>query len=84
MRPVPLLLLHKTPGRVYPGQPYGVVSHLESFDRFGGLSVCYNDEMSKKYVRLLNTSVPEAFFLALFPHLSHIVSVDVTITHGAL
>lgn len=31
-----------------------------------------------------STSVPEALLLALFPSLSHIISVDMTITHRAL
>ena len=30
------------------------------------------------------TSVPEALLLAFFPHLSHILSMNVTITQGAL
>ena len=66
--------------------------YLETLDRVVSLRVCSCGKISKKYCMCTSwtcrqeyyTSVPEALLLALFPSLSHIISVDMMITHRAL
>lgn len=94
MSPAPLLLLQKT--CAIHMQEYTQASHTEwayTSRHLTDWSACVSApvaklERSTVCVRLervdKSTSVPEALLLALFPSLSHIISVDMTITHRAL